>query len=100
MAGARAAVCRIRDLPPGIRTFDYVRDWLLIRREQCAKREYGPDDRRAGHDNWVRFLEIQHRVPPQPTDFWKRTSQYLSERASSKMTDKDLPPAARVGGGQ
>jgi putative ABC transport system substrate-binding protein len=25
------------DLPPGFRTSDYVRDWLPIRREQCAK---------------------------------------------------------------
>src|SRR5947207_12623614 len=24
------------DLPPGFRTSDYVRDWLPIRREQCA----------------------------------------------------------------
>jgi hypothetical protein len=27
-----------RDLPQGFRTRNYVRDWLPIRREQCAKR--------------------------------------------------------------
>jgi transposase len=27
-----------RDLPPGFRTIDYVRDWLPIRREQCGWR--------------------------------------------------------------
>ena len=28
---------RTRQLPPRFRTIDYVRDWLPIRRERCAK---------------------------------------------------------------
>jgi hypothetical protein len=34
----QSAVGLDSDLPPGFRTTNYVRDWLPIRREQCAKR--------------------------------------------------------------
>ena len=64
------------DLPQGFRTMDYVRDWLPIRREQCAKvgSRKSRWSRSSARRTAIRFSAVakRHGISEQTIYTWRK----------------------------
>jgi hypothetical protein len=88
------------DLPQGFRTTNYVRDWLPLRREQCAKR-VSPARRIASQCRWWpsgtgsasrRFTTWRERFGGFQANDIRRLKQLAAENARLKklVAERDL----------